>query len=163
MPETAVLMCRNARGRGNNCLMDLRLRGRLALRSGRAESAPNPARADTSHPARASALSCRQAASLGMTAEPDNDPSREPMTAHEPARRSGSIVLVLLVAGAIVAAAVALATIGRAEAQPYILGLLALLAMVGLFDLFAFAAGIVRFHRSLDRRSGGAPHRRSRL
>jgi two-component system cell cycle sensor histidine kinase/response regulator CckA len=79
-----------------------------------------------------------------MTAEPDHDPSREPMTAHEPARRGGSIVLVLLVAGGIVAAALALMTIGRAQAQPYILGLLALLAMVGLFSLFAFAAGIIR-------------------
>ena len=67
------------------------------------------------------------------------------MTAHEPARRSGSIVLVLLVAGGIVAVAIALMTIGRAQAQPYILGLLALLAMVGLFNLFAFAAGIIRF------------------
>jgi len=67
------------------------------------------------------------------------------MTAQEPARRSGSIVLVLLVAAGIVAAAVALMTIGRAQAQPYILGLLALLAMVGLFNLFAFAAGIIRF------------------
>ena len=68
-----------------------------------------------------------------------------PPPAHEPARRSGSIVLVLLVAGAIVAAAVAFMTLGRAQAQPYILGLLALLAMVGLFNLFAFAAGIIRF------------------
>jgi len=58
---------------------------------------------------------------------------------------------VLLVAGAIVAAAAALTTIGRAQAQPYILGLLALLAMVGLFNLFAFAAGIIRFtDRSTD-------------
>ncbi|MDO9062042.1 MAG: hybrid sensor histidine kinase/response regulator, partial [Bradyrhizobium sp.] len=80
-----------------------------------------------------------------MTAEPDNDPSREPFAAHEPARRNGSIVLVLLVAFAIVVVAVALMTIGRAQAQPYILGLLALLAMVGLFNLFAFAAGIIRF------------------
>src|SRR5947199_2891081 len=77
-----------------------------------------------------------------MTAEPDNEP---PSPAHEPARRSGSIVLVLLVAGAIVAAAVAFMTLGRAQAQPYILVLLALLAMVGLFNLFAFAAGIIRF------------------
>ena len=80
-----------------------------------------------------------------MTADSDHDPSQLPMTAHEPARRSGSIVLVLLVAGGIVAAAVTLMTIGRAQAQPYILGLLALLAMVGLFNLFAFAAGIIRF------------------
>ncbi len=72
------------------------------------------------------------------------------MTAHEPVRRGGSIVLVLLVAGGIVAAALALMTIGRAQAQPYILGLLALLAMVGLFSLFAFAAGIIRF---ADRRA----------
>jgi two-component system, cell cycle sensor histidine kinase and response regulator CckA len=80
-----------------------------------------------------------------MTADTDHDPSQLPITAHEPARRSGSIVLVLLVAGGIVAAAVTLMTIGRAQAQPYILGLLALLAMVGLFNLFAFAAGIIRF------------------
>jgi len=86
-----------------------------------------------------------------MTAEPDPDPSREPIAAHEPARRSGSIVLVLVVAAVIVAVAVALTTIGRVQAQPYILWLLALPAMVGLFNLFAFAAGIIRFtDRSID-------------
>ena len=86
-----------------------------------------------------------------MTAEPDNDPSPQPFAAQEPARRNGSIVLVLLVAFAIVAVAVALMTIGRSQAQPYILGLLALLAMVGLFNLFAFAAGIIRFaDRAVD-------------
>jgi two-component system cell cycle sensor histidine kinase/response regulator CckA len=81
-----------------------------------------------------------------MTAETDHNPSpRQPVTAHEPARRGGSIILVLLVAGGIVAVAIALMTIGRAQAQPYILGLLALLAMAGLFSLFAYAAGIIRF------------------
>ena len=80
-----------------------------------------------------------------MTADPDTDPPREPMAVHEPGRRGGSIVLVLLVAGGVVAAAVALMTLGRTQAQPYILGLLALLAMVGLFNLFAYAAGIIRF------------------
>jgi two-component system cell cycle sensor histidine kinase/response regulator CckA len=86
-----------------------------------------------------------------MTAEPDHYSSQAPAAAHEPVRRGGSILLVLLVAAAIVAAAVGLTTIGRAQAQPYILGLLALLAMVGLFNLFAFAAGIVRFaDRSTD-------------
>ena len=80
-----------------------------------------------------------------MTADTDHDSSREPFTAHEPARRSGSILLVLLVAGGLVAVAIALMTIGRAQAQPYILGLLAILAMIGLFNLFAFAAGIIRF------------------
>jgi two-component system, cell cycle sensor histidine kinase and response regulator CckA len=80
-----------------------------------------------------------------MTAEPEHDPSGEPLAAHEPVRRSGSIVLVLLVAGGIVAAALALLFIGRTQAQPYILGLLALGAMVGVFSLFALAAGIIRF------------------
>src|ERR1700739_1123203 len=69
----------------------------------------------------------------------------------EPGRRSGSILLVLLVAGMLVAIAVALMTLGRTQAQPYILALLALLAMVGLFSLFALAAGIIRFaDRSVD-------------
>lgn len=88
---------------------------------------------------------------LSMTAETDHTPPAEPFVAHEPARRSGSIILVLLVAAGLVAVAIALMTIGRAQAQPYILGVLALLAMVGLFNLFAFAAGIVRFSdRSTD-------------
>jgi two-component system, cell cycle sensor histidine kinase and response regulator CckA len=80
----------------------------------------------------------------------DLDPTPEPATSPEPLRRRGSIVLVLLVAGGLVAIAVALMTIGRNQAQPYILGLLAVLAMVGLFNLFAFAAGIIRF---ADRKS----------
>src|SRR3954463_566197 len=80
-----------------------------------------------------------------MTVENHSHSPTEPLAGPEPARRSGSIVLVLLVAAGIVAIAVALMTIGRAQAQPYILGVLALLAMVGLFNLFAFAAGIIRF------------------
>src|SRR3982074_1809677 len=80
-----------------------------------------------------------------MSAEPDHDPRPEPLTVHEPVRRSGSIVLVLLVAAGLVAVAVGLMAVGRAQAQPYILVLLALLAMVGLFNLFAFAAGMIRF------------------
>jgi two-component system, cell cycle sensor histidine kinase and response regulator CckA len=80
-----------------------------------------------------------------MTAETDTDPHPEPLGVAEPARRGGSIVLVLLVAGALVGVAVALVTIGRSQAQHYILGVLAALATVGLFNLFAFAAGIIRF------------------
>lgn len=78
-----------------------------------------------------------------MTAQTDHD--LPPTATQEPARRSGSILLVLLIAGAIIAAAVGFMALGRSQAQPYILGLLALLAMIGLFTLFAFAAGIVRF------------------
>src|SRR6478752_4196616 len=86
-----------------------------------------------------------------MTAETDHDLSREPVAAHEPSPRSGSIALVLLVATGLVAVAVGLMTLGRVQAQPYILGILAVLAMIGLFNLFAFAAGIIRFvDRNLD-------------
>ncbi len=59
-------------------------------------------------------------------------------------RSGGSIGLVLLIAVVLVGAAVALMFIGRANAQPYILGLLAVLATVGVFLLFALAAGILR-------------------
>lgn len=79
-----------------------------------------------------------------MATTSDNRPLPEPAVAHEQGGRSGSIVLVLLVAGAIVAAAFGFMALGNSQAQPYILGLLALLAMVGLFGLFAFAAGIIR-------------------
>src|SRR6516165_4501596 len=80
-----------------------------------------------------------------MTADFEKGAPGEAAKLHEPARRSGSILLVLLVAGMLVVIAVALMTLGRAQAQPYILGLLALLAMIGLFGVFAFAAGIMRF------------------
>src|SRR6266700_2794555 len=86
-----------------------------------------------------------------MTAETDHALSREPVATHEPSPRSGSIALVLLVATGLVAVAIGLMTLGRAQAQPYILGILAVLAMIGLFNLFAFAAGIIRFvDRNLD-------------
>lgn len=80
-----------------------------------------------------------------MSAEKDNEASPDQVSLPERPRRSGSILLILLVAFGLVAVAIALMTIGRNQAQPYILGLLSLLATVGLFNLFAFAAGIVRF------------------
>src|SRR5262245_17530026 len=61
-----------------------------------------------------------------------------------PSRGGGSIGLVLLVALVIVAAGTGLLIVGRAHAEPYILGLLAALAMIGVFLLFALAAGILR-------------------
>jgi len=92
-----------------------------------------------------------QVAHRFMTSPSDHPPPPDPNPAPEPVGRSGSIVLVLLVAGAIVAAAVAFMLLGKTQAQPYILGLLAVLAMVGLFGLFAFAAGIIRVSdRSTD-------------
>ncbi len=59
--------------------------------------------------------------------------------------RGGSIGLVLLVALALVGAAVGLLFIGRGDAELYILGILAALATAGVFSLFAYASGILRF------------------
>ena len=53
----------------------------------------------------------------------------------------------------LVGAAVALMFVGRANAQPYILGLLAVMATAGVFLLFALAAGILR----PSGRDGGSP------
>jgi two-component system cell cycle sensor histidine kinase/response regulator CckA len=59
-------------------------------------------------------------------------------------QRGGSVMLVLLVAALLIAAATALALVGRASAEPYILALLAALAGVGVFGLFALASGMLR-------------------
>ncbi len=58
--------------------------------------------------------------------------------------RGGSIVLVLLVAALLVAAATGIVMMGGSNAEPYILGFLAVLATVGVFSLFALACGILR-------------------
>jgi two-component system cell cycle sensor histidine kinase/response regulator CckA len=58
--------------------------------------------------------------------------------------RGGSIGMVVLVAVALVGAAVGLLLVGRGNAGPYILALLAFLAMTGVFSLFALATGILR-------------------
>ena len=135
--------------------MDLRLQARFRHSGAGAQSALR---------ARSRVTCRRQACAAGMTAESDSDPPTEPLCRTTSRRgASGSIVLVLLVAGAIVAVAVALMTIGRAQAQPYILGA-------------AGAAGDGRpvqpvrlrrrhhpLRRSHRRRSGDEPDRRSRL
>jgi len=60
-------------------------------------------------------------------------------------RRSGSIGLVLLIAVVLVGAAIGLLQVGRGNTSLYILILLAVLGMVGVFSLFALASGILRF------------------
>src|SRR5436190_3842483 len=67
-----------------------------------------------------------------------------PMDATMGSQNGGSIGLVLFIALLLVAAAGGLLFIGRANAEPYILSVLALLATVGVFLLFALAAGILR-------------------
>jgi two-component system cell cycle sensor histidine kinase/response regulator CckA len=52
--------------------------------------------------------------------------------------------MVLLIAIVLVGAGMGLVLIGRTRAEPYILALLAVLATVGVFLLFALAAGILR-------------------
>jgi two-component system cell cycle sensor histidine kinase/response regulator CckA len=59
-------------------------------------------------------------------------------------QNGGSIALVLLIAIGLVGAAGGYLLIGRAQAEPYILALLGLFAMVGVFVPFALAAGILR-------------------
>jgi two-component system cell cycle sensor histidine kinase/response regulator CckA len=58
--------------------------------------------------------------------------------------RGGSIGMVLLVALALVGAAVGLLLVDRSNTGTYILALLAILAMTGVFSLFALATGILR-------------------
>jgi two-component system, cell cycle sensor histidine kinase and response regulator CckA len=60
----------------------------------------------------------------------------------------GSVGLVILVALLLMLAAAGFLLAGRTHAQPYILAVLATLATVGIFLLFALAAGILRVARS---------------
>ncbi len=57
---------------------------------------------------------------------------------------AGSVGLVLLVAVALVGAATGLLFVGRPYAESYVLALLASLASMGVFSLFALALGILR-------------------
>ncbi|PTW61761.1 two-component system cell cycle sensor histidine kinase/response regulator CckA [Breoghania corrubedonensis] len=59
--------------------------------------------------------------------------------------RTGSIGLLVLLALGLVVAAGAIAVMSREQAEPYVLGLLGLLAVVGVFCLFAGAIGLLRF------------------
>src|SRR6476661_3648258 len=72
------------------------------------------------------------------------DNARAPIDRTGTSRGGGSIGLVLLIALVLIGAAGGLLFIGRAKAEPYILALLAVLAMVGVFLAFALAAGILR-------------------
>src|SRR5690606_3697765 len=58
---------------------------------------------------------------------------------------TGSVGLVLLVAVTLVAIAILLLFIGRDWAEPYILTVLSLLAVIGVFALFVQAAGVIDF------------------
>ena len=63
-------------------------------------------------------------------------------------RSVGGIGMVLLIALALVGVAVSLLLVGRGDAGPYILAVLALLSTVGVFSLFSLATGILRVSRT---------------
>ncbi len=72
-----------------------------------------------------------------------------PMRYAEPAtdrtERDGSVGLVVLLALALAIAAVGLALVSREMAEPFVLAILAGLAVIGVFCLFASAVGILHF------------------
>ncbi len=72
-----------------------------------------------------------------------------PMRYSEPAAdipsRDGSVGLVILLAAALAIAAVGLAMVSRDIAEPFVLAILAGLAVIGVFCLFAGAVGILYF------------------
>jgi two-component system, cell cycle sensor histidine kinase and response regulator CckA len=78
-----------------------------------------------------------------------------PMRYVEPAadrtERDGSVGLVVLLALALAVAAVALAMVSREIAEPFVLAILAGLAVVGVFCLFAGAVGILHFGQRFTR------------
>ncbi len=74
----------------------------------------------------------------------DKAPARNAIDRSGAPERGGSVILVLLVAGLLVAAATAIVMLGRGKAEPYISAFVGALATVGVFSLFAVASGILR-------------------
>jgi len=66
------------------------------------------------------------------------------ITTGERSERRGSIALVVLVAVGLIAAAAGLMVVGRGQAGSYVVVLLAFLGVIGVFSLFALAAGVLR-------------------
>src|SRR5215471_18299435 len=78
---------------------------------------------------------------------------RQGPTVIDRSERRGSVRLVVVVAVVLVATAAVLMFVDRSRAEPYILALLAVLGMIGVFSLFATAAGILR----VADKDGGSP------
>ncbi|HSD93138.1 MAG TPA: PAS domain-containing protein [Methyloceanibacter sp.] len=72
-------------------------------------------------------------------------PMRYARPAADRTERDGSLSLVILLALALAIAAVGLAMVSREMAEPFVLAILAGLAVVGVFCLFAGAVGILHF------------------
>jgi len=74
----------------------------------------------------------------------DPQTSRPAFDRTDRAPRSGSVGMVLAIAVALVGTAAGLVFIGRTHAEPYIMAVLAFLATIGVFSLFAMAAGMLQ-------------------
>jgi two-component system cell cycle sensor histidine kinase/response regulator CckA len=74
-----------------------------------------------------------------------NAPMRYAEPAADRTERDGSVGLVVILALALAVAAVGLAMVSRQIAEPFVLAILAALAVVGVFCLFAGAVGILYF------------------
>ena len=75
-------------------------------------------------------------------AQMTESPASAPIARSE---HGGHVGLLLLLAALLVGAAVALSFLTQDKARPLILGLLAILAMAGVFSLFALAIGAIHF------------------
>ncbi|MBB4301805.1 two-component system cell cycle sensor histidine kinase/response regulator CckA [Rhodobium orientis] len=69
--------------------------------------------------------------------------AREPII--DRTERTGNIGLLIFLAVALVTAAGAFAFMSREQAEPYVLALLGVLAVIGVFSLFAGAIGLIKF------------------
>ena len=78
-------------------------------------------------------------------------PSETPFRAIDRSERPARVGLLLGLALLLVGAAVALSVVASEQAQPLVLGLLALLAMAGVFFLCATAIGALQFTGSAAR------------
>lgn len=70
-------------------------------------------------------------------------PSNDPII--DRTERGGSITMLLVLAFGLVAIAAVISTMPRDQAEPYVLGFLGLLSVVGVLALFAGATGLLRF------------------
>jgi two-component system cell cycle sensor histidine kinase/response regulator CckA len=77
-----------------------------------------------------------------MSDTEDRTPLVEPLVDQD--EKTGSIIPLLVLAGAFLAATVLFASMDRTDAEPYVLFFLALLALVGVVSLFAFSVGFLR-------------------
>mgnify|MGYP001363714190 CR=1 FL=1 len=81
---------------------------------------------------------------MSENSDTEGSPAVEPAMVDR-SGRTGNVLLLVLLAVALVTAAGVFAILDRASAEPYVMGLLGLLAVIGVFSLFAGAIGLLRF------------------